>query len=50
MNKSALELAREAFEDLANDPLVWATHGLPDEAKAGRIISRIAQAIFEGKE
>lgn len=37
--------ARAAVEQLCDDPQVWATHGLPTEAKMARIEQTIAEAI-----
>ncbi len=43
--KTADELAQQAFNDLADDPNVWGTHGLPNETKESLIVHKIAEAI-----
>jgi hypothetical protein len=41
------ETATEVFDQLANDPDVWLTHGLPSETKAKRIVRLIANGFRE---
>jgi hypothetical protein len=39
------EIADQVVRDLCADPDVWATHGLPSEAKMAKIRDRISRAI-----
>lgn len=43
--QTAWNRAQAAFNLLASDPAVWATHGLPDPVKEARIVEVIAEAI-----
>jgi len=43
--QTAWTRAQAAFNLLASDPAVWATHGLPDPAKEARIVEVIAEAF-----